>query len=111
MDIQTQKELIKKKRLEWFIHKEELEEAMNKLPINERAIIKDVLLQIRYDEIDNRNCKRKAEIEAICSARLDDLVKKQKEKIEHEKKIIKMKAVGLLSIGTLVYVCAAIITR
>jgi hypothetical protein len=118
MNIQTQKELIKKKHLEWFIQKEELKEAMNKLPIYERAIIKEVLLQIQNDEINNKNCKRKAEIEAICSARLDDLLKKQKKHAEEQQrsteqknKILKMKAVGLLSIGTLVYVCAAIITR
>jgi hypothetical protein len=118
MNIQTQKELIKKKHLEWFIQKEELKEAMNKLPIYERAIIKEVLLQIQNNEINNKNCKQKAEIEAICSARLDDLLKKQKKRAEEQQlateqknKILKMKAVGLLSIGTLVYVYAAIITR
>ena len=114
MDIQTQKELIKKKHLEWFIHKEELEEAMNKLSIYERVIIKDVLLQIQNDEINNKNCKRKAEIEAIHSAKLNDLLKKRADEqlaTEKEKKILKMKAVGLLCVGTLVYVCAAIITR
>lgn len=118
MDIQTQKELIKKKHLEWFIHKEELEEAMNKLSIYERVIIKDVLLQIQNDEINNKNCKQKAEIEAIHLAKLNDLLQKQKKRVEEqqlatekEKKILKMKAVGLLCVGTLVYVCAAIITR
>jgi hypothetical protein len=118
MDIQTQKELIKKKHLEWFIHKEKLEEAMNKLSVYERVIIKDVLLQIQNDEINNKNCKRKAEIDTICLARLDDLLKKQKKRAEQqqlatkqENKILKMKAISLLSIGTLVYVCAAIITR
>lgn len=113
-DIKLNKEFIKKKRLEWFIRKEELEEAMNKLSIDERAIIKDVLLQIQQDEIDNRNCKRRAElaeIAAISSARLDDYLKKQKELAKEKKKILKMKAVGLLCTGTLVYVCAAIITR
>ena len=49
MDIQRRKELAKEKRIERLIRKEEYEEAMNKLPINERAIIKDVLIKIKSD--------------------------------------------------------------
>lgn len=48
MDKQSREELMREKRIEILIRKEEYEEAMSKLPINERAIIKEVLLQIRY---------------------------------------------------------------
>uniref|UniRef100_A0A6C0LHP8 Uncharacterized protein n=1 Tax=viral metagenome TaxID=1070528 RepID=A0A6C0LHP8_9ZZZZ len=49
MDIQRRKELVKEKRIERLIRKEEYQEAMNKLPINERAIIKEVLIKIKSD--------------------------------------------------------------
>jgi predicted Zn-dependent protease with MMP-like domain len=44
MDIQR-----REKRIEKLIRNEEIEEAMNKLPINERAIIKEVLVRIKSD--------------------------------------------------------------
>jgi len=44
MDIQR-----REKRIEKLIRNEELEEAMNKLPINERAIIKEALIRIKSD--------------------------------------------------------------
>ena len=44
MDIQR-----REKRIEKLIRNEEIEEAMNKLPINERAIIKEVLVKIKSD--------------------------------------------------------------
>jgi hypothetical protein len=49
MDIQRREELAKEKRIEKLIRNEELEEAMNKLPINERAIIKEALIKIKSD--------------------------------------------------------------
>lgn len=49
MDTQRRKELAKEKLIERLIRKEEYEEAMNKLPINERAIIKEVLIKIKSD--------------------------------------------------------------
>lgn len=49
MDIQRRNELVKEKRIERLIRKEEYQEAMNKLPINERAIIKDVIIKIKSD--------------------------------------------------------------
>lgn len=49
MDTQRRKELAKEKRIERLIRKEEYEEAMNKLPISERAVIKDVLIKIKSD--------------------------------------------------------------
>lgn len=61
MDIQRRKELAKEKRIERLIRKEEYEEAMNKLPINERAIIKDVLLQIKYANISDKRYERERE--------------------------------------------------
>ena len=44
MDIQR-----REKRIEKLIRNEEIEEAINKLPINERAIIKEVLVKIKSD--------------------------------------------------------------
>lgn len=58
MDKQRREELTREKRIEKLIRKEEYKEAMNKLPINERAIIKDVLLQIRYANNADRRYKR-----------------------------------------------------
>jgi hypothetical protein len=49
MDIQRREKLAKEKRIEKLIRNEEIEEAMNKLPINERAIIKEVLVKIKSD--------------------------------------------------------------
>lgn len=61
MDKQSREELMREKRIEKLIRKEEYKEAMNKLPINERAIIKDVLLQIRYANNADRRYKRERE--------------------------------------------------
>lgn len=58
MDKQRREELMREKRIEKLIRKEEYKEAMNKLPTNERAIIKDVLLQIRYANNADRRYKR-----------------------------------------------------
>ena len=57
MDIQRRKELVKEKRIERLIRKEEYEEAMNKLPI------KDVLLQIKYANISDKRYERERENE------------------------------------------------
>lgn len=61
MDKQRREELMRERRIEKLIRKEEYKEAMNKLPINERAIIKDVLLQIRYVNNADRRYKRERE--------------------------------------------------
>ena len=61
MDKQSREELMREKRIEILIRKEEYEEAMSKLPINERAIIKEVLLQIRYANNADRRYKRERE--------------------------------------------------
>ena len=52
---------MREKRIEKLIRKEEYNEAMSKLPINERAIIKEVLLQIRYANNADRRYKRERE--------------------------------------------------
>lgn len=61
MDKQSREELMREKRIEKLIRKEEYNEAMSKLPINERAIIKEVLLQIRYANNADRRYKRERE--------------------------------------------------
>lgn len=63
MDKQSREELMREKRIEKLIRKEEYKEAMNKLPINERAIIKEVLLQIRYANNADRRYKRERELQ------------------------------------------------
>jgi hypothetical protein len=63
MDKQSREELMREKRIEKLIRKEEYEEAMSKLPINERAIIKEVLLQIRYANNADRRYKRERELQ------------------------------------------------
>ena len=61
MDKHSREELMREKRIEKLIRKEEYNEAMSKLPINERAIIKEVLLQIRYANNADRRYKRERE--------------------------------------------------
>lgn len=61
MDTQRREELAKEKRIEKRIRKEEYEEAMSKLPINERAIIKEVLKQIKEANIADKRYKRERE--------------------------------------------------
>ena len=63
MDKQSREELMREKRIEKLIRKEEYEEAMSKLPINERVIIKEVLLQIRYANNADRRYKRERELQ------------------------------------------------
>ena len=63
MDKQSREELMREKRIEKLIRKEEYGEAMSKLPINERAIIKEVLLQIRYANNADRRYKRERELQ------------------------------------------------
>jgi hypothetical protein len=76
-----------------LITEEEYEDAMNKLPIDEKAIIKDVLNQIKVDNRINRNSKR-----------IEDAFKKDK----YESTKIKA---CLVCIGTIAYIGTALIMR
>jgi hypothetical protein len=90
---EASREAMKQKRLNVFIKREEYEDAMNKLPIDEKAIIKDVLNQIKVDNRINRNSKR-----------IEDAFKKDK----YESTKIKA---CLVCIGTIAYIGTALIMR
>ena len=75
------------------------EEAMNRLPIYERAVIKNVIEKIRYDEYWG-DCFNELE-------KRRDLMKKK----EAELKLAKNRAIGIMCVGTVAYSCAVLITR
>jgi hypothetical protein len=83
----------------------EYEEAMNRLPIYERTVIKNVIEKIRYDEYWG-DCFNELE-------KRRDLMKKKEEikKKEAERKLAKNRAIGILCVGTVAYSCAVLITR
>lgn len=81
MDKQSREELMREKRIEILIRKEEYEEAMSKLPINERAIIKEVLLQIRYAN----NADRRRELQ-LARQNTEQLKQKSIEALQRLKK-------------------------
>ena len=85
MDKQSREELMREKRIEILIRKEEYKEAMNKLPINERAIIKDVLLQIRYANNADRRYKRERELQ-LAKQNIEQLKQKSIEAQQRLKK-------------------------
>ncbi len=77
----------------------EYEEAMNRLPIYERTVIKNVIEKIRYDEYWG-DCFNELE-------KRRDLMKMK----EAELKLAKNRAIGILCVGTVAYSCAVLITR
>jgi len=77
------------------------EEAMNRLPIYERIVIKNVIEKIRYDEYWG-DCFNELE-------KRRDLMKKKKK--EAERKLAKNRAIGIMCVGTVAYSCAVLITR
>jgi hypothetical protein len=99
MDTQCRKELMKEKRIQRLIQKNEIEDAMNKLPINERAIIEDVLNQI---------------IDANLADKLEQLNNQRNQRIliqASESAKAEAKAIGILYVGTIAYVGLMLITR
>jgi hypothetical protein len=96
------------------IEKEKYEKAMNNLPIYERAVIKNVIHKIREDEWLGNFCNE-IEIERKKREEARILIKEQEAKIKKERKAqrrnTKMKAVGVLCAGTVVYVGATLIMR
>jgi hypothetical protein len=96
---------MKEKRIENLIRNEEIEEAMNKLPINERAIIKDVLQRIKSDNhqmfLDKRAMAR------------NEYIRERNERSERSESSF-MANVCIMcagTVGTLAYVGLTIITR
>ena len=96
------------------IEKEKYENAMNNLPIYERAVIKNVIHKIREDEWLSNFCYER-EIERRKREEVRILIEEQEAKIKKERKAqrrnTKMKAVGVLCAGTVVFVGATLIMR
>ena len=111
IDIQRRKEFVKEKRIEKLIRKEEYEDAINNLPINERAIIKDVELQIKSDN-------HKMFLDKLRREGIEKMIIRQEQRLEDERdkeresslmKNVCIMCVG--AVGTVAYVGLAIITR
>jgi preprotein translocase subunit Sss1 len=92
------------------ILKEEYDEAMNKLSIYERAVIKNVRQKIWEDEFWGNvfNEKEKERQKREEERRLKE---EYEAKRKEQRKSTKIKAVGILCVGTIVYSCAMLITR
>jgi hypothetical protein len=74
----------------------------NELSIYEKAVIRDVYKKIRDDDIANKQYEiyRQQEQQA-----------KQSDQNKEKRRNIKIKAVGILCVGTLAYATAVLITR
>lgn len=81
MDTQRRNELVKEKRIERLIRNEEYQEAMNKLPIDERAIIKDVLIKIRSDNHKMFLDANKRKL----NEKISESIRENKRRMENEK--------------------------
>jgi preprotein translocase subunit Sss1 len=97
-------------QLHKHILKEEYDEAMNKLSIYERAAIKNVRQKIWEDEFWGNvfNEKEKERQKREEERRLKE---EYEAKRKEQRKSTKIKAVGILCVGTIVYSCAMLITR
>lgn len=96
------------KRLNRYREMEEYNDAFNKLPIDERAAIKDVLRKIRDANLDDKLTEfgRKREI-----AEWVALQKEMEEFGKEKTRIEKVRFIGIMCMGTLAYCCATLITR
>lgn len=99
---------MKEKRIENLIRNEEIEEAMNKLPINERAIIKDVLQRIKSDN-------HQMFLDKLAMARNEyiEYIREHNERQERSESSL-MANVCIMcagAVGTVAYVGLTIITR
>jgi vacuolar-type H+-ATPase subunit I/STV1 len=97
-------------QLHKHILKEEYDEAMNKLSIYERAVIKNVRQKIWEDEFWGNvfNEKEKERQKREEERRLKE---EHEAKRKEQRKSTKIKAVGIICVGTIVYSCAMLITR
>lgn len=110
MDTQCREELMKQRRLDAIIRREEYEESMNKLPINERAIIKDVLSQINAANLADK--LEKLKLEQLNRQHHQRILKQASDSAKAEVKAeFKAKAIGIMCMGTLAYVGLTLITR
>lgn len=101
---------MKQRRLDAIIRREEYEESMNKLPINERAIIKDVLSQINAANLADK--LEKLKLEQLNRQHHQRILKQASDSAKAEVKAeFKAKAIGIMCMGTLAYVGLTLITR
>jgi hypothetical protein len=90
--------------------KEDYNDTMNILTSSEKAIIRDVSRKIRDDDIANKFYE-------IYRSREEERKEQREQREQREQNIkekrrsIKIKAVGILCVGTIVYSCAMLITR
>jgi hypothetical protein len=87
--------------------KEDYKDTMNILTSSEKAIIRDVSRKIRDDDIANKfyELYRSREEERR------EQREKQSNQNKEKRRNIKIKAVGILCVSTIVYVGAVLITR
>lgn len=88
--------------------KENYNDTMNILTSSEKAIIRDISRKIRDDDIANKfyEIYRSREEE-----RREQQEQQSEQNIKDKRRSIKIKAVGILCVGTIVYSCAMLITR
>jgi preprotein translocase subunit Sss1 len=83
---------------------------MNKLPINERAIIKDVLSQINAANLADK--LEKLKLEQLNRQHHQRILKQASDSAKAEVEAeFKAKAIGIMCMGTLAYVGLTLITR
>lgn len=87
--------------------KEDYNDTMNILTSSEKAIIRDVSRKIRDDDIANKFY----EIYRSREEERKEQREQQEQNIKEKRRSIKIKAVGILCVGTIVYSCAMLITR
>jgi hypothetical protein len=77
----------------------------NELSIYEKAVIRDVFKKIRDDDIANK------QYEIYRQQEQQEQQAKQSDQNKEKRRNIKIKAVGILCVGTLAYATAVLITR
>ena len=88
--------------------RDDYKDTMNILSSSEKAIIRDVSRKIRDDNIANKFYELYRSRE---EKRRDQRERREQQDSKDKRRNIKIKAVGILCVGTIVYVGATLITR
>jgi isopropylmalate/homocitrate/citramalate synthase len=88
--------------------KEDYKDTMNNLTSSEKAIIRDVRRKIRDDDIANKFYELYRSREEERRYQQD---KQSNQNSKEKRRNIKIKAVGILCVGSLAYATATLITR
>jgi hypothetical protein len=94
--------------------RDDYKDTMNNLTSSEKAIIRDVSRKIRDDDIANKFYelyRSREEERRYQQAKQAMQQAKQSDQNKEKRRNIKIKAVGILCVGTIVYVGAVLITR